>query len=317
MPDWRFRKAEQGLQLLFRKSSIFSYLTLALVFLAIHCWLRSMPNRADLADAQAAVGYVPLQLDPADFAPLRLAGAWRVEVADSRFGGVSALALDGGKLLALTDSGTIIRLPKPGSGGGALVHDLPAGPGTSAFKFNRDAEAIARNPSGGWWVAFENWNQLWRYDETFTRTLGSVDLGRDRWPENRGVEAMVADGNHLTLFNEDGDRWLELAGGKVRTHRLVNGYGFIADAVRAPDGRLFLVARQLAVTGLTKRLLTADADGRKIKLRSTAMLKLGATDNVEGIAAEPLAPRGTRLWLITDNDFRPRKATVLVALDVP
>jgi hypothetical protein len=28
-------------------------------------------------------------------------------------------------------------------------------------------------------------------------------------------------------------------------------------------------------------------------------------------------PHGTRLWLITDNDFRPRKATVLLALDLP
>ena len=26
---------------------------------------------------------------------------------------------------------------------------------------------------------------------------------------------------------------------------------------------------------------------------------------------------GTRLWMMTDNDFRPRKATLLVAVDLP
>lgn len=302
---------------MFRKSSFFSYLALALVFLAIHSCLRSMPNRADLPIAKAEVRYVPIAVDPAGFGPLRFAGAWQVEVADPRFGGVSALALDGGRLVALTDSGTVILLPKPGHDGRALVRDLPAGPGTPGFKYNRDAEALTRDASGGWWVAFENWNQLWLYDGSFTRSLARIDLGHQRWRENHGVEAMIADGRRLSLFAEDGDQWLEVEGSRLRKHRLSSPFGSISDATRASDGRLLLISRKMALGGLEKRLLEARSTEGRFSLRPLAQLGLDATANVEGIAAEPNMPHGTRLWLITDNDFRPRKATVLLALDLP
>jgi len=54
-----------------------------------------------------------------------------------------------------------------------------------------------------------------------------------------------------------------------------------------------------------------------LAVRSIARIALGARDNVEAIAAEPRAGGGTRLWLLTDNDFRPRAPTLLVALDLP
>jgi hypothetical protein len=37
----------------------------------------------------------------------------------------------------------------------------------------------------------------------------------------------------------------------------------------------------------------------------------------EGIAVEPRGDGGTRLWLITDDNFQPPMTTMLVALDVP
>jgi hypothetical protein len=306
------------MQRMFRKASVFSYLALALIVLGSYRWLAAIPNRQDRPNALAAVRFVPASFDRAGFAPLRLVGAWKVEVADPRFGGVSALAIDQGRLVALTDSGTIIRLPMPGASGAALVHDLADGPGSAGFKKNRDSEALARDPAGlGWWVAFENWDQLWLYDRDFRKALMRVDLGREGWKANKGVEAMVADARNLSLFPETGGEWLSLRDGQVRRHRLESRYGYISDAVRTGDGRLLLVARKLGLAGLAKRLVVAEeGEHGALALRSLSRLSLGATDNVEAIAAVPRG-KGTRLWLMTDNDFRARAPTYLVALDLP
>jgi hypothetical protein len=319
LPDSRFRKAEQGVQHMFSKSSFFSYLALIALTAGAHVWLRSMPNRSDAPERSAEVRFTPLRLDRSGFAPLGLAGAWRVEVADPRFGGLSALAIDGGKLLAVTDSGSIAWLPRPGEGGRAIIRDLPAGPGNAAFKHNRDSEALVRDPRGrGWWVAFERWNQLWLYDPSFRRPLGKRDLGVRRWPANRGVEGLATADGGLILFPEAGDEWLVAGEGRISRHKLTNSFGSVADTLNLPSGRLLLVTRQVTAGGLAKRIVEAvpKADGN-IELRQVASLPLGATDNVEGIAAERRADGGTRLWLVTDDDFRPRKATLLLALDLP
>jgi hypothetical protein len=319
MPDRRFPKAERGVQRLFSKASLFSYLTLVILLLAGHLWLRSMPNRTDAPDRSAEVRFTPIKLDPSGFSPLRLAGAWSVEVADPRFGGVSALAIDGGKLLAVTDSGSVIWLPRPGEAGRATIRDLPAGPGNASFKYNRDSEALARDPQGrGWWVAFERWNQLWLYDAGFRRALARLDLGAGRWPANAGIEGLAVQGRDLVLFPESGTEWLVAGDGRTSRHQMANDFGSVADALRLPSGRLLLVTRQVTASGLAKRIAEAvRAPGGGMMLRQVADLPLAATDNVEGMAAEPLGGGGTRLWLVTDDDFRPRKATLLLALDLP
>jgi len=241
-----------------------------------------------------------------------------MDIADERFGGVSALALDRGVLIALTDSGTVIRFPMPGRGGRALVRDLPAGPGPPQFKVNRDSEALARDPAGrGWWVAFETWNQLWLYDPSFRRAMARVDLGKNRWRRNRGLEAIAAGAEGMLLLPESGREWLRLKGDSLQSYRLQNPFGAIADAARLPDGRLLLVSRDFGLTGIAKHVLVAEERRGDLAVRSIARIALGARDNVEAIAAEPRAGGGTRLWLLTDNDFRPRAPTLLVALDLP
>jgi hypothetical protein len=320
MPDSPSLDAERLLQRIFRKASLFNALTLGLMaglILAAHCWLAAIPNRQDRPHALAEVRFTPAGFTPAGFAPLKFAGAWKVEIADSRFGGVSALAIDGNQLIALTDSGTVIRFPKPGMAGLSLVHDLSDGPGRAGFKKNRDSEALARDPVGrGWWVAFENWDQLWLYDSAFRNVLRRIDLGRERWKANKGVEAMVADQNALIIFPEAGGEWLEVRDRAIRSRPIFSRYGYISDAARLPDGRLLLVTRQFGPAGIAKQLVVAEESDGEVSLRPLASLGLGATDNVEAIAAEPRA-NGTRLWLMTDNDFRARAPTYLVALDLP
>ena len=318
MPDSPSPKTERRVQPMFMKSSVFSYLALFLAIMAFDSWLKTVEVRSDGPARHAAVRFIPVRFDPAGFAPLRFAGAWKVEVDDPRFGGVSALALDGGALLALTDSGSVIRLPRPGGRPRAFVRDLPAGPGIPQFKVNRDSEALARDPAGrGWWIAFEQWHQLWLYDSGFRRAITRIDLGKDQWGANRGIEAMTASGNGFLLFPQTSAEWLRLGGRHLERHTLVSPFGDFADAVRLTDGRLLIVTRKFGLTGLDKHVVVADVKGAQLQLRPIARIGLGARENVEGIAAEPRADGGTRLWLMTDNDFRPRKATLLVALDLP
>jgi hypothetical protein len=78
-----------------------------------------------------------------------------------------------------------------------------------------------------------------------------------------------------------------------------------------------LVTRQFNWTGIVKRLVAVDARKGRLALHLLAGLGLNPTANVEGVAAEPRPDGATRLWLVTDNDFRPRAPTLLLALDLP
>ena len=319
MPESGERKTEQPVQPSFRKYNLFSYLALATCILAIHCWFQSMPNRSDLPDAFAPVRYTPLELDPAGFAPLRFAGAWKVEVADARFGGISALVMDGGRLLAVTDSGVLVRLPRPGSTDRlAGLSDLPDGPGPPSFKRFRDSEALVIEPDGAMLVAFENRHSVWRYRPATRETRQALDLSRHGWKANKGVEAMVRDRDNgaLLLMAEGGGSVLRVGDDEDEVP-LAGPPGQIADAARLPDGRILLAVRQVGFLGLTNLIAEMTLQPEGYRVRSLATLPLGATANVEGIAAEPRTDGGTRLWLMTDNDFRPAKPTLLVALDLP
>src|SRR5688572_9229402 len=134
MPDSGSTETERAVQSSFRKVGFFNSLAMALTILAAHAGFAVIPNRSDRPMAAATVRYDSLRVDSAGFAPLKLVGAWSVQVDDDRFGGVSALAIEDGRLLALTDSGTIVSLPRPGGPGPAIVRDLPDGPGSPAFK---------------------------------------------------------------------------------------------------------------------------------------------------------------------------------------
>jgi hypothetical protein len=316
MPDSDSLKTEWRVQPIFSKSSIFSGLALLALVLAFDRWLFTVPNRRDLPPRAATVTFQPVRLDPAGFAPLQLRGAWRVAVDDPRFGGISALAAEGGGLLALTDSGTLIRLPRPGRGQDtALVRDLPDGPGSPRFKANRDSEALARDPRGrGWWVAFENRHELWLYDRAFSRALARVRLPARGWRANKGVEAMLSGRDGLLLFHEGGREMFRMGGDAFRRQRLANRFGSLSDAVTAPDDRRLILARRAGLAGLDNRLLILDGGS---SLRLAARLGLGPLDNAEALAAESLGDGGTRLWLMTDNDFRAGTRTLLVAIDLP
>ncbi|MEO8547178.1 MAG: esterase-like activity of phytase family protein [Sphingomicrobium sp.] len=205
--------------------------------LLTHRWLVSFPNREEFGWRSAEVEFRAVPLDGPAFAPLRLAGAWKLTSNDPRFGGISALAIDRGRLLALTDSGLLIRF-RPGSGR-ALIGEPPDGPGSRGFKRNRDSEALLRDPGRrGWCVTFENYHQLGLYEDDFGRALERISLGNRGWPANRGVEGVAAEGDSLLLLPEAGDSLLRITGRKARALSIAHARGRISDVAAIARGAI-------------------------------------------------------------------------------
>lgn len=313
-------KAECKVQPRFSKTLFFQSLTLIGLIVATQAWLFGTPNREERGERVASVDFSPVALPRKDFAPLRVAGAWTLTSSDPRFGGVSALAVDGETMIALTDSGVVIRFARPGSGSGtARIGELPDGPGNPRFKHNRDAEALLHDPRGrGWWVAFENRNQMWLYDRAFRRALARIDFGRSRWRRNTGIEGMAAEGEALLLFPEAGKTFVRLSAGRALTHPIERSAGRISEAARLPGRGLAVIHRRWTMLGFANAVsLLEPAAGGRLRVARSFRLRGLRLDNVEALAAERLESGETRLWLMTDDNLQRPMRTLLIAFDVP
>ena len=185
------------------------------------------------------------------------------------------------------------------------IRDLPDGPGNALRKAARDSEALLADPRGrGWWVGFEIYHSLWLFDRDFRRVLAKRPLDVD-WRANRGAEALVAGKAGVMMLPEDG--------GKAVGGAMIAPPG-TADATRLADGRLVLLIRRISPGGFDNQLWIAAGAGRPAR---RVALDLGAFDNMEGVAAAPLPNGGTRLWVVSDDNFRPWMRTLLVAYDLP
>lgn len=319
MPDSRAIDAEREVQETFRKSQLFQLLILGAAVLLFGRWVGRLPDRTELGPRVASIAFHRLRLDPSGFAPLQLVGAWTLTSTDPRLGGVSALAIDGNDLIGLTDAGAVIRFEKPAGGTAqAWIDELPDGPRNPRFKSHRDSESLLRDPLGrGWWVGFENFNQLWLYDGDFGRAVGRIDFGRRRWPWNTGLEALSSDGGALLLLTEAGDQVVEVRGSSERTFPIENPAGRISDAARLPSGQLWVVNRHLTALGFANWIALLQPTRTGFRYGQRIRLGVGLLDNVEALAAERLPDGGTRLWLMTDDNFQRPLRTLLIALDWP
>ena len=213
-------------------------------------------------------------------------------------------------LLALTNSGSVIRFPKPGSPATALIHDLADGPGIGRFKRNRDSEALARDPAGrGWWVAFEKRHQLWLYDPDFRRVLRGSTSAATAGARNSRHRGDDRRRRGLMLFPEAGHEWLEPRAAPAPDNRLTSRFGHISDAVP--------IARRPAAAGRRARppwlgspsaWSSVERAGRDSSgfVRSPGSARRARQCRGDRRRA---ARGGTRLWLMTDNNFRPRAPT--------
>jgi hypothetical protein len=316
MADSRLNGAERALQHSFRKFRIFNGLLMAAVVMAAYLPLRELPDRKPVPPARLALTYRPVSLPPVN-GPLKLAGAWQLEVGDRRFGGLSALAIDRGRFLAVSDRGAVARFHFPGTAQPMVeLADLRQGPGPFAKKWGRDAESLARDPEGrGWWVGFEQIHSLWLYDDRFDHALARFDLDQPNWSDNRGAEGLLASRDGLLVTAENGRDAIEIS--SLFSSKVDLGAGAdVADAARAPDGRPWLLLRKKGLQGISQSIAPLLKSGGGCRAGPAIPLPKGAFDNFEGMAIEPSPGGGLRFWLITDDGHRFLARTLLVALDL-
>ncbi len=262
--------------------------------------------------------------------PLRYLGGWQLTSNDARFGGISALHVRGGRVIAIADTGLAFSFRVPATRAAPLAI-APVECGTGRRKQDRDSEALAVVGDTAW-AAFENANAICRY-----RLPGWTSLARARpgamrkWPANSGAEAMVRlrDGRFL-LFAEgpvrDGtSRVLLFPGDPTRTAStpVILGYrppaGFrITDAAELPDGRLLFLNRKLSLMEGVAAQLTVGrmpprpGAGAVLAGRLLAELRPPVVvDNMEGLSVTREQGR-TILWLASDDNFIPLQRSLLL-----
>ena len=317
MPDSPLNEPEHGLQHPFRKSRFFNGLMLAAAVLAAYLPIRDLPDRHELPARDVTLTFRSVQLSTAD-SPLRLAGAWIMSADDPRFGGLSALAFDGRRFIAVSDLGAVVTFDPPSAAQPkAHLSDLVEGPGPRGRKESRDAESLAPDPRGrGWWIGYEQRHSIWLYDQDFGRAHAAIGLERPDWWRNRGIEGLITEGDGLLALAENGReavratpaglQWVELAAGAD-----------IADAVRAPDGSAWLLLRQKNARGIDQAIAPLVRSGTGHRAGPGWPLPKEAFDNYEGMAISARPGGGWRFWLVTDDGHRFKARTLLIALDLP
>ena len=316
MPDSQLNGAERGLQQPFSKSLFFNGLMMLLAVGLAYLPIRALPDLRALPPATSGLVYRPVTL-PAAEGPLRLVGAWELETEDHRFGGLSALALEDGHFLTVGDRGSVARFPKPMAGQASVwVADLRDGPRAWGERWARDAESLASDPQGrGWWVGYEQNHSIYLYDTGFGRALTGIDLRRKKWPNNRGAEGLLPEGEHLLVLAVNGRKTLRVDGGDLEDLPLRAGAD-VAEAASAPDGSAWLLLRSKGLDGIQQsiaRLIRTEAGylvGKPMPVPKAVL------DNYEGMAIEQRPGGGLRFWLITDDGHRIMARTLLVALDL-
>lgn len=311
-------------------------LLIALFLLATFAPLRL--HRAAPVVATAIISFEPLALDGDDprrkrAGKLVYLGGWQLRSDNPRFGGISAMHIDAGQAIALSDAGTLIRfhLPRTSAHVRGSIDVLPDGPGSASIKRDRDSEALTVFGNRAW-VGFERQNAVWRYRTSDWRSdaRAAPDAMR-KWPKNMGSEGIVRlrDGRFL-LFAEapdekgessevllfDGDPALAATRARSLRYRVPRGYR-LTDAGLLPDGKLLLLNRRFALfEGVSAKLLVADP-GRIEKegeIRGQIIAELRSpllVDNMEALSIGAENGR-TIVWIASDDNFNPMQRTLLL-----
>jgi hypothetical protein len=268
---------------------------------------------------------------------LRFVGGWALTSNDPRFGGLSSLHVEGGRVLAFSDAGWRVSFPlAPGAGGGTVRADIGLtadGPGAGASKAGRDIESTWVEGDQVW-LGFERRNAIWRFDRrSWKAESDAAPPAMARWPLNRGAEAMLRlpDGRFLVFAEGHGDGGdaLLFAGdpsvpgtGVTRLTYLPPTRYRATDAALLPDGRALLLNRRWTfLQGFTAKLTVVPLGdlrpGTLLRGREIADFRTPViVDNLEGLSVTREGGR-TILWLTSDDNYVPLQRTLLLKFELP
>ncbi len=297
-----------------------------------------------LMGAQAAseprVVATAVAIDPDDPAHdrigrLRYLGGWALASRDRRFGGYSALHVDGADFLAVADTGDYLRfrMATPGVIETPRFGRLAEFPGRLGQKGDSDSESMAIDPAtGAIWIGFEQYGAIFRYAAGFGGPVAQNRPSAMRlWPKNEGAESLVrlSDGRFVVLSEDmllkSGAREaLLFPGDPTDPANVPVRFGYVAppgykptDAAQLPDGRLVVLNRHFApLDGMWAALTIIDP--RRAKFADVLTGELIAElrppltiDNMEGISVTREGGR-TILWIISDDNQSMLQRTLLM-----
>jgi len=282
-------------------------------------------------------------IDPGDpahlqFGALRFLAGWQLTSRQGNFGGYSALAVQGDHFLALSDTGDYLGFRLSSSGEVRETHfgTLPAFPGATGGRDDRDSESMTVGPQGDIWVGFETRNAVLRYRGDLSALVSAAQPAAMKdWPRNLGAEAMARlEGGRFLIFSE----------GKRLGHHLLAALMFSGDptnprntpfqfayrpparyaptdAQQLPDGRVIVLHRHFGVLDGFWAALSI-VDPREIVPGAVVSGKLIAElrpplniDNMEGISVVQEGGR-TVIWLISDDNQVPIERTLLLKFEL-
>lgn len=290
-------------------------------------------------------GAVAIDLRPVALAPdtpeLRRAGAlafvdgWQLSSSDKRFGGISAMAVDGERMVLLSDDANLFGLVFDPTTAQLQGYRLPvpdtAGP--SARKQGRDSESMAVDPdSGTRWIAFEGTNEIRRFGSDGRVEARVAPAAMADWPGNGGAEAMVrlGDGRFIVFAEEapgpDGSTAALLfdrdptdpAARTIRFgYRAPEGHR-ITDAAVLPDGSLIVLNRRYTalegVSIVVVRLVIDPVPVADAVLTGSELARLApplSIDNMEAVAVDTV-DRRTIIWMVSDDNFSRLQRTLVL-----
>jgi len=268
---------------------------------------------------------------------LTYAAGWSLASDNMRFGGISAIHVENGNVIAVSDSGLVIRFPVPNGSGTVTgtIDPLPDGPGSPDIKQDRDSEAMTIAGDRAW-IAFERRDAIWRYSTNDWRSDAHArPPAMVEWPNNSGSEGIVRlpDGRFLVFAESvreadgtspvvafEGDPALRSTPARRLGFRPPTGYR-VTDAAWLSGDHILVLTRRFALwEGLSAKLvlapLPAIEDGALIEGRVIAEFRApAAVDNLEAISITREKGR-TILWIASDDNFNPLQRTLLLKFAV-
>lgn len=290
------------------------------------------PLPLDWTPLEVASAPVPLNA-PAyedDAGDVVFRGAVQLTSPFDRFHGLSDIKfVDETRFYAVNDEGLLLRGEvELRDGRLAGVDDVAVRPLTDEegqpllAKYHADAEGLAVLPDGVLLVSFERDHRVWRYHSELGRMIGARVIPDFAFTENDGMEGIAARGpDELWAAGESGGLWRcsETACATV-TQPPATPLGdpdlrvVSLDVVPSGAGLIVLERAYDEAAGRTTIVLSLWRDGdRRELLRLTEPMTV---DNFEGVAAVRRADGGTRLYLLSDDNFSGRQRTLLLAFDL-
>jgi len=251
-------------------------------------------------------------------------GGLKIEPGEEEIGGISGLEWHDDALWAVTDDGRWMRIV-PDESNGVLrdIYGMDIGalrdPNGKKLKGDAltDAEAIARNPQGGWLVAFEREHRIWGYNDLTNVAQQDYSVfDPSAWAENAGVETLAVVPDMMLLCVEShtpGEANCARMGAQVRNAFKATGFelappppvaehsGASTDAACLDDGTCYVLFRSYK-PGYGNRAAIVELSPEN-EATTLALFDAPLTvDNFEGLAVRDQFGRRF-LYLASDDNF--------------